>query len=220
MTTHAASHSAHSHYAGFAKFESYQYEDDESRVHFEMRTQYAHSAFRQLSNLWSSVLFAAVIGAILGIIATLIVFVEQRLVTARGDLIDLAFYGGDPCDASTDPSTLRARDSATSVGVAYATFVSYNTLLIFGAAMATYLVPTAASSGLPPLKAFLNGINVPNLLSLPTLIAKVVGVTLIVSTEPPIRIPAQFTNTSRPLQQLLKYFPNFEIFSHLKCATV
>ena len=167
-----------------AGFESYQYEEDESRVHFELRTKLAHSASRQLTVLWTSMTIVCLIGAILGAIAAGIVFCEQILVTGRASLVDLAFYGGDPCGPNSE--VLQARDSTTAIVSAYLTYALTNTLFIFCAAMATYLAPLAASSGLPPLKAFLNGVNVPELLSSATLVAKVVGVTLVVSTGLPL----------------------------------
>ena len=59
------------------------------------------------------------------------------------------------------------------VALAWAAYTGFNTLYILVAATLTYFAPLAALSGLPPLKAFLNGVNVPNLLTLRTLVAKV-----------------------------------------------
>ena len=171
---------------GGSSYESYQYEEDESRVHFELRTRHTTNARRQLAILWASMLFVVLIGAILGCIAAAIVRVETWIVGWKSQLIELAFYGGDPCDATRDVTTLRERNSAYSIGVAYLTYTLYNTGLIALAATATYFAPQAATSGLPPLKAFLNGVYVPSLLSFRTLIAKVVGVTLVVSTGLPL----------------------------------
>ena len=166
-------------------YESYQYEEDESRVHFELRTRLAHNARRQLSILWTSMLFTVLIGSILGVVAGGIIYFETLLVSARTALVDLAFYGGDPCDEAQLPN-LRDRSSSTSVATAYVTYVLYNSALILLASTATYFAPAAATSGLPALKAFLNGVNVPRLLASSTLIAKVVGVTLVVSTGLPL----------------------------------
>jgi H+/Cl- antiporter ClcA len=44
----------------------------------------------------------------------------------------------------------------------------------------------AAASGLPQLKAYLNGLRVPGLLRFHTLITKVVGITLVVSMGLPM----------------------------------
>ena len=93
---------------GGSSYESYQYEEDESRVHFELRTRHTTNARRQLAILWASMLFVVLIGAILGCIAAAIVRVETWIVGFKSQLIELAFYGGDPCDATRTLTSLHS----------------------------------------------------------------------------------------------------------------
>ena len=147
----------------------------------------------QLRVLQAEVSFVIIIGVLLGAIAATIFFCEGFVILGRNRLLALAF---SPCAASAnngiqpgscDPAKASLpRDHPSNVGTAYATYVCYNTACILCASLLTAWSPQAYASGLPPLKAFLNGVQVPNLLTLKTLFAKTAGVTLVVSTGLPL----------------------------------
>ena len=75
---------------------------------------------------------------------------------------------------------------APRTGASYATFVGINSGFTLLAALLVFFAPRAGGSGLPALKAYLNGVRVPGLLRVRTLIAKVIGVTFVVSTGLPM----------------------------------
>ncbi|KAJ1273125.1 hypothetical protein BS78_06G256800 [Paspalum vaginatum] len=61
-------------------------------------------------------------------------------------------------------------------GTAFAVFLASNfTLTMLAAVLTVYVAPAAAGSGIPEVKAYLNGVDAPNIFSLRTLIVKVVG---------------------------------------------
>ena len=71
-------------------------------------------------------------------------------------------------------------------GPAFWFFVTIQFTCAVVATAAVYLVPTSAGSGIPEVKCFLNGIDIPNVGALSTLIAKVLGVTASVSAGFPV----------------------------------
>lgn len=75
--------------------------------------------------------------------------------------------------------TLRASraDSQANLirhGSAFAVFLASNfALTMLAAVLTVYVAPAAAGSGIPEVKAYLNGVDAPNIFSLKTLIVKV-----------------------------------------------
>ena len=65
----------------------------------------------------------------------------------------------------------------TSVGTAYGYSVMFWIVLTGVASSLTYWAPDASGSGIPQVKAFLNGVNVKSILSMKTFTAKVIGIT-------------------------------------------
>ena len=181
--------------AGPKGLEGYAFEEDESRVHFEMRAEKSksdkHTSRHELFLLFQAFVFVVVLGALIGGIAFSITACEGLLVEARNHVVDLGFAQG--------------------TWLAYAAFASFNTLFILIASLLTYWAPMAVTSGLPSLKAFLNGVEVPGLLAAKTLLAKVVGVTFVVATGIPLGregpmvhagaiVAARVTRGSRPAE--------------------
>ena len=64
-------------------------------------------------------------------------------------------------------------DAQPQIGAAFGVYLGINLALVFCAAVLTYYAPLAAASGLPQIKAFLNGVKLPGLLRASTLFAKV-----------------------------------------------
>jgi len=63
--------------------------------------------------------------------------------------------------------------------VPYITWVCLNVIpIFFGSFMISYIEPVAAGSGIPQVKCYLNGVKVPRVVRIKTLVCKAVGVTL------------------------------------------
>jgi len=160
---------------GCAKFEGFQFEEEESKVHFARRSSRKDTESFKL--IFASALLVLVIGGLLGCIASCITLGEVLIWTGKMDAReDNMWPCGSNCTADDEPH----------LWAAFGTYASINISSIFVAACLVYLAPRAAASGLPPVKAYLNGVRVPGLLRLSTLVAKVVGITLVVSTGLPM----------------------------------
>ncbi|KAG8066458.1 hypothetical protein GUJ93_ZPchr0004g40047 [Zizania palustris] len=69
-------------------------------------------------------------------------------------------------------------------GSAFAVFLVSNFgLTMFAAVLTVYVSPAAAGSGIPEVKAYLNGVDAPNIFSLKTLLVKLVGCIAAVSSS-------------------------------------
>ena len=68
----------------------------------------------------------------------------------------------------------------------FAAFLFYQTLFAFAASVFCYIEPVAAGSGIPEVKCFLNGIDLPRIVRFKTLVCKVVGVTFSVAAGLPV----------------------------------
>ncbi|KAJ6803983.1 putative chloride channel-like protein CLC-g [Iris pallida] len=65
---------------------------------------------------------------------------------------------------------------ANKYGLAFAELLGWNLALLMAAVVVTvYVAPAAAGSGIPEVKAYLNGVDAPGIFSLRTLVVKVIG---------------------------------------------
>eukprot|EP00586_Coscinodiscus_wailesii_P004020 CAMPEP_0172488600 /NCGR_PEP_ID=MMETSP1066-20121228/18214_1 /TAXON_ID=671091 /ORGANISM="Coscinodiscus wailesii, Strain CCMP2513" /LENGTH=721 /DNA_ID=CAMNT_0013255923 /DNA_START=747 /DNA_END=2912 /DNA_ORIENTATION=+ len=71
-------------------------------------------------------------------------------------------------------------------GSAFLVFLGYNVVFAGIAALFVYLEPVAAGSGIPEIKCFLNGIDLPGVVRVRTLFCKVIGVTFSVAAGLPV----------------------------------
>lgn len=69
---------------------------------------------------------------------------------------------------------------------AFLVFLSYQTIFGVVASSFVWYEPASGGSGIPEVKCFLNGIDMPRLLTVPTLICKLVGITFSVAAGFPI----------------------------------
>ena len=86
--------------------------------------------------------------------------------------------GGDEFGGS-DGNSDGSSSSSTGGGgfAAYLTFLLYQTAFAAIASLFVYVEPVSGGSGIPEIKCFLNGIDLPRVVRVKTLICKVVGVT-------------------------------------------
>ena len=71
-------------------------------------------------------------------------------------------------------------------GSAFILFVLLQAAFAFIASLFVYVEPVSGGSGIPEIKCFLNGINLPKVVRIKTLICKVVGVTFSVAAGLPV----------------------------------
>lgn len=68
-------------------------------------------------------------------------------------------------------------DTGSCLWVPYVTWVAFNMIPVFiGAVLVTYIEPVAGGSGIPQVKCYLNGVKVPRVVRIKTLIVKIFGV--------------------------------------------
>ncbi|OXU19666.1 hypothetical protein TSAR_006094 [Trichomalopsis sarcophagae] len=68
-------------------------------------------------------------------------------------------------------------DTGSCLWIPYATWVAFNMIPVFiGAVLVTYIEPVAGGSGIPQVKCYLNGVKVPRVVRIKTLVVKIFGV--------------------------------------------
>ena len=148
-------------------------------MHFEMRTQGSSRDQIMLEGLRLVLVLA--LGLTLAIVATVSLFVSALLRVLRDDAVELAM--ACPREMSSDAC---AASASTRMRRAFAIYAAFGLALVLLAAALTAWAPAAAGSGLPELKAFLNGCHTPKILQPSTLVAKAIGTTLVVASGLPI----------------------------------
>ena len=144
----------------YGHVEAYQFVGEDSKVHLERRIGNRGKHDRLLSV--ATVVIVLVIGIVLGCLAAGIVVAVDALHALKLRMVhSLMHPGGDDGVAS-----------GGSMGRAYAAYLFFCVGLVFMAALLTVWSPAAHGSGLPKLKAFLNGCRVPDLLLPKTLFVK------------------------------------------------
>ena len=150
-------------------------------MHFEMRAQRGSRDQMVLSALRHALTVA--LGIILALISASTIIVSGILRMLREDAVTAALTcseedgAANPCNASSAPSRALT---------AFTIYAGFSLALVLIAAGLTAWAPAAAGSGLPELKAFLNGCHKPEILRPRTLAAKAIGTTLVVTSGLPI----------------------------------
>ncbi|CAM9234025.1 unnamed protein product [Phaeothamnion confervicola] len=143
--------------------DSHDYEPDESEVwrahqqrrHFRDRGRWWNTSKRRSAKRW---VMTFVIGVLTGLIAIFATFCTQALTRLKFVTVrDIKAHGASPF----------------FVFLAYAGF---NVVYVCIANLMVYVEPLAAGSGIPEIKSFLNGINLPRVVRVKTLLCKVLGV--------------------------------------------
>ena len=100
----------------------------------------------------------------------------------NGEYGDSGNGGGGGADGSSSSSNFGVSHGFE----AYLTFLLYQTAFAAIASLFVYLEPVSGGSGIPEIKCFLNGIDLPRVVRVKTLICKVVGVTFSVAAGLPV----------------------------------
>uniref|UniRef100_A0A8D0WG86 Chloride channel protein n=2 Tax=Sus scrofa TaxID=9823 RepID=A0A8D0WG86_PIG len=147
------------------KYESLDYDNSENQLFLEEERRINHTAFRTVEvKRW---VICAMIGILTGLVACFIDVVVEKLAGLKYRLIK------DNIDKFTE------RGGLSFSLLLWATLNSAFVLL--GSVIVAFIEPVAAGSGIPQIKCFLNGVKIPHVVRLKTLVIKVSGVILSVA---------------------------------------
>ncbi|XP_055991198.1 H(+)/Cl(-) exchange transporter 7 [Sorex fumeus] len=144
------------------KYESLDYDNSENQLFLEEERRINHAAFRTVEiKRW---FICAVIGVLTGLVACFIDIMVEKLaglkyMLVKGNIDKFTEKGG----LSFSLLLWAALNSA---------------FVLVGSAIVAFIEPVAAGSGIPQIKCFLNGVKIPHVVRLKTLVIKVSGVIL------------------------------------------
>ena len=163
--------------AMYGKTESHQFDADESEVwrhhqlqrHFEDKGSWWTFARVLAARRWTLTLMT---GFWIGLCALFVAYCTKTVTSYKFETFN----------------SLIEQEKAGTVayGTAFAFLVVYNTCCAVMAYSFVYMEPLAGGSGIPEIKCFLNGLNIPRLLAIKTLICKMVGIVFSVSAGLPL----------------------------------
>eukprot|EP00978_Attheya_sp_CCMP212_P032602 scaffold128088_cov41-Attheya_sp.AAC.3 len=194
--------------------QSHNYEPDESEVwrayvaqqHFRNRGQWWTTGKKKSFKRWLLTFFIGVIQAFIAFSCNICTKNLSKLkfdtvysllqasahssdessaaATAGDDLFQGDSNGDQTGNADGTDAGATARSSFG--GSAFLAYIFYQTLFAAIASLFVYLEPVSGGSGIPEIKCFLNGIDLPRVVRIKTLICKVVGVTFSVAAGLPV----------------------------------
>lgn len=187
--------------------QSHNYEPDESEVwrafvaqtHFANRGHWWTTGKKRALKRW---VLTFLIGVIQAIVAAACNFVSKTLSGIKFEHVYQLLNPvseADTTDMSSHDDLFQTGDSSasTDTGTAVSAFLSrgpkaFMTFLFFQVGFAViasifvWIEPVSGGSGIPEIKCFLNGINLPRVVRIRTLVCKVVGVTFSVAAGLPV----------------------------------
>lgn len=196
-----------------ADVQSHNYEPDESEVwrahvaqqHFSNRGQWWTTGKKRSMRRWMLTMIIGVIQAILAFLSNIVCrnlsewkydYVNELLRAQYGEVsVDSSSEGTDSNemyvwgkDEGNDDGNGQSSSSTffDFGGSAFFAFLFFQTMFAFIASIFVYLEPVSGGSGIPEIKCFLNGIDLPRVVRIKTLICKVVGVSFSVSAGLPV----------------------------------
>nr|XP_005886927.1 PREDICTED: H(+)/Cl(-) exchange transporter 7 [Bos mutus] len=144
------------------KYESLDYDNSENQLFLEEGRRINHTAFRTVEiKRW---VICAMVGILTGLVACFIDIVVEKLAGLKYRLVK------DNIDRFTEHGGLSF--SLLLWAALNAAFV------LLGSTIVAFIEPVAAGSGIPQIKCFLNGVKIPHVVRLKTLVIKVSGVIL------------------------------------------
>ncbi|XP_037671367.1 H(+)/Cl(-) exchange transporter 7 isoform X2 [Choloepus didactylus] len=147
------------------KYESLDYDNSENQLFLEEERRINHAAFRTVEiKRW---VICATIGLLTGLVACFIDIVVEKLAGLKYSVIK----------GNIDKFTEKGGLSFSLL--LWATLNS--AFVLVGSVIVAFIEPVAAGSGIPQIKCFLNGVKVPHVVRLKTLVVKVSGVILSVA---------------------------------------
>ncbi|XP_008413938.1 H(+)/Cl(-) exchange transporter 7 isoform X2 [Poecilia reticulata] len=142
------------------KFESLDYDNIENQLFLEEERRMSFMAFRCLEiSRW---VICGLIGFLTGLIACFIDIAVEQLAGLKYKLIK---------------ENIVKFTEAGGLSISLLLWAALNSFCVmFGAIIVAFFEPIAAGSGIPQIKCFLNGVKIPRVVRLKTLVVKVVGV--------------------------------------------
>eukprot|EP00538_Stauroneis_constricta_P004281 CAMPEP_0119571748 /NCGR_PEP_ID=MMETSP1352-20130426/44275_1 /TAXON_ID=265584 /ORGANISM="Stauroneis constricta, Strain CCMP1120" /LENGTH=883 /DNA_ID=CAMNT_0007621431 /DNA_START=162 /DNA_END=2814 /DNA_ORIENTATION=+ len=181
-----------------------------AQVHFSNRGQWWTTGKKRALKRW---ILTFLVGVIQALVATICNFFTKVLSKQKFDhvrdlladgynqehLATAAQAAGAGASFVADDDMLIAQDGTANGesessgrssnffgGSAFLAFCFYQTLFAACASLFVYFEPVAAGSGIPEIKCFLNGIDLPRIVRVKTLFCKVIGVTFSVAAGLPV----------------------------------
>ncbi|KAG8145863.1 putative Chloride channel protein [Naja naja] len=149
------------------KYESLDYDNCENQLFLEEEKRINHTAFRTVEiQRW---FICAMIGILTGLVACFIDIMVETLAGLKYKLVKGTYFCPD-IDKFTESGRLSF--SLLLWATVNAGFVMAGSLIV------AFLEPVAAGSGIPQIKCYLNGVKIPHVVRLKTLVVKVCGVIL------------------------------------------
>uniref|UniRef100_A0A672TMA3 Chloride channel protein n=1 Tax=Strigops habroptila TaxID=2489341 RepID=A0A672TMA3_STRHB len=144
------------------KYESLDYDNSENQLFLEEERRINHTAFRTVEiKRW---VICAMIGILTGLVACFIDIVVENLAGLKYRVVK------DNIDKFTEKGGL-----SFSL-LLWATLNA--SVVMVGSVIVAFIEPVAAGSGIPQIKCYLNGVKIPHVVRLKTLVIKVCGVIL------------------------------------------
>lgn len=189
--------------------QSHNYEPDESevwrahvaQVHFKNRGQWWTTGKTRSLKKW---VLTFTIGVVQALVATICNFASKSLCKRKfehvydllnpleSSVVTSEHAGADSSDdlyQSGDDVTAKQDTEYSSGGFtqsAFLTFLLYQVTFGAIASLFVWIEPVSGGSGIPEIKCFLNGIDLPRVVDVKTLICKVIGVTFSVGAGLPV----------------------------------
>lgn len=192
---------------GQPDIQSHNYEPDESevwraytaQVHFSNRGQWWTTGKKRALKRW---VLTFCVGVLQALVAAACNFGSRALSQLKFDHVYDVLKESVPTNDSPTYSTtddLFVEDTGTSAAKgtsrgsengtgwnAFLVFLLYQTIFAALASVFVWIEPVAAGSGIPEVKCFLNGIDLPRIVRVKTLVCKVVGVLFSVAAGLPV----------------------------------
>ena len=191
------------------KIQSHNYEPDESeiwrayvaQVHFSNRGQWWTTGKKRALKRW---ILTFLVGVIQAFVAATCNFSSRYLAQTKYDyingLLNPNSSSSNAEDASMhlqvdddmtknldDVTPLDTEQQASGPGIsAFWAFCLIQTLFASIASMFVWIEPVSGGSGIPDIKCYLNGIDIPRVVRVKTLLCKVIGVTFAVAAGLPV----------------------------------
>ena len=188
--------------------QSHNYEPDESEVwrayvaqlHFSNRGQWWTTGKKRALKRWVLTFF---IGVVQALVAAACNFSSKSLSRRKFESVygllaanshrfaesqmatDDLFQAVDD-ETSKQDDTEEGSSSSAFGGSAFLAFLFYQTLFAAIASVFVWIEPVSGGSGIPEIKCYLNGIDLPRVVRLKTLVCKVAGVTFSVAAGLPV----------------------------------
>lgn len=187
--------------------QSHNYEPDESevwrayvaQVHFSNRGQWWTTGKKRSLKRW---ILTFAVGVIQALVATACNFSSRSMATKKYDYVyellnpSMEAYEEDmeandddlAADATGSNGSTNAVPESTGGDIwkAFWSFVLIQTAMCFAASIFVYIEPVSGGSGIPEIKCYLNGIDLPRVVRVKTLFCKVIGVAFSVAGGLPV----------------------------------